>query len=48
MGVGTVYLTYLASQPRESLPLSNEIPCEFFQEGPEREEREGEVCQAQD
>lgn len=49
MGEGMVYLTYLAFQPLESLPLSNEIPCcEFFQEGPEREEGEGEVCQAQD
>ena len=47
--VCTVYLAYLASQPLESLPRSNEILCcEFFQEGPEREEREKEVCQAQD
>lgn len=49
MGVGMVDFTYLASQHLESLPLSNETPCcEFFQEGPEREKREGEVCQARD
>lgn len=49
MGVGMANFTYLASQPLESLPLSNGTPCrEFFQEGPEREKREREVCQAQD
>lgn len=46
MGVRTVSLTHLASQPVESLLLSNEIPGrKFFQEG---HEKGGEACQAQD
>lgn len=46
MRVGMANLTYLASQPLESSPLSNETHCcEFFQEGPEREEWEGEIYQ---